>query len=234
MTSPTAQSAILVFDVNETLSDMSPLADRFADLGVDGRLAELWFTTLLRDGFALTSAGASRPFSELAEAGLLAMLADAALDRPLDAAIAYVMDAFGALTVHADVPEGIAALADAGHRLVTLSNGSASVADVLLRGCGLRGRFEACLSVEDAGVWKPARAAYLHAATTCGVEPAQMMMVAVHPWDIDGASRAGLRTAWIDRRGRPYPGYFIAPDLRAGTLAELAERLGDRPDEPPA
>lgn len=60
----TSPSAIVV-DVNETRSDMSPMAQRSADLGADATLAELWFASLLGDGFALTPAGASRPFAEL-------------------------------------------------------------------------------------------------------------------------------------------------------------------------
>jgi len=51
------------------------------------------------------------------------------------------------------------------------------------------------------------------------------MLVAVHPWDIDGAARAGLATAWINRAGDPYPEYFRAPDLRPRSLAELADQL---------
>ncbi|MDQ3095365.1 MAG: hypothetical protein M3Q82_05330 [Actinomycetota bacterium] len=51
------------------------------------------------------------------------------------------------------------------------------------------------------------------------------MLVAVHPWDIDGAARAGLATAWINRAGGPYPEYFRAPDLRPRSLAELADQL---------
>ena len=51
------------------------------------------------------------------------------------------------------------------------------------------------------------------------------MLVAVHPWDIDGAARAGLATAWIDRTGAPYPEYFTAPDLAACSLVELADQL---------
>jgi len=142
------------------------------------------------------------------------------------------MDGFAALGVHPDVPDGIKALAGAGHRMVTLSNGSAAVAERLLGSCRLRDQFEACLSVEDAGVWKPARAAYLYAAAACGVEPAEMLMVAVHPWDIDGAGRAGMRTAWIDRDSGPYPEYFMAPDLRVSALGNLAERLSSRPSGP--
>jgi len=43
---------VVVFDVNETLSDMSPIAERFTDIGAPAHLAKLWFATLLRDGFA--------------------------------------------------------------------------------------------------------------------------------------------------------------------------------------
>jgi 2-haloacid dehalogenase len=49
-----------------------------------------------------------------------------------------------------------------------------------------------------------------------------MVLVAVHPWDIDGAARAGMRTAWLDRDGRPYPSYASGPTHRVRSLEELA------------
>jgi 2-haloacid dehalogenase len=57
------------------------------------------------------------------------------------------------------------------------------------------------------------------------VDPADAMLVAVHPWDIDGASRAGLSTAWINRSGGPYPAHFAASDLTAPSLTALAGQL---------
>ena len=57
--------SVIVFDVNETLSDMSPLADIFAETGAPASLAKLWFATLLRDGFALTAAGDNSAFAEI-------------------------------------------------------------------------------------------------------------------------------------------------------------------------
>src|ERR1044072_8096996 len=48
---------VLIFDVNETLSDMAPMAGRFRDVGVPGEEATSWFAALLRDGFAPTAAG---------------------------------------------------------------------------------------------------------------------------------------------------------------------------------
>jgi 2-haloacid dehalogenase len=52
-----------VFDVNETLSDMAPLAGRFADVGAPELLAKVWFASLLRDGFALAATGGKEAFS---------------------------------------------------------------------------------------------------------------------------------------------------------------------------
>jgi 2-haloacid dehalogenase len=216
---------VLVFDVNETLSDMAPMAARFAEVGAPGLLARAWFAGVLRDGFALAVAGAAEPFAEIGEDNLRSSLAGLPLTRGLEEAVAHVMAGFGSLEVHPDVPEGIRRLAELDLRLVTLSNGSASVARRLLGRAGLLDHLELMLSVEDAGVWKPAAAAYHHAVQRCGVAPADAMLVAVHPWDTDGARRAGLGSAWVNRDGGTFPGHFGSPDLEATSLVALADRL---------
>ncbi len=218
--------SVIVFDVNETLSDMAPLAGRFEDVGAPGHLAATWFAQVLRDGFALTSVGASEPFARIASACLRSTFAGVDLDRDADDAIAHVMDGFTNLSVHPDVPDGIRTLHNLGIRLVTLSNGSASVAEGLLDRAGLRDQVELVLSVEDAGLWKPAPQSYTYALDRCGVTATTAMLVAVHPWDVDGAARAGLSTTWIDRNTAPYPEHFSAPTLTANGLVALAAQLG--------
>jgi 2-haloacid dehalogenase len=217
---------LLIFDVNETLSDMAPIAERFETVGAPGHLARTWFAALLRDGFALTVARENPSFAQLAAEGLRAVLEDGIpLNRPVEEAVEYVMAGFAGLAVHPDVPGGVRALADLGIRMVTLSNGSASIAQRLLVDAGLDHAFESFLSVEQAGIWKPAPGAYTYALTTCRVDPMDAMLVAVHPWDTDGASRAGLAAAWINRSGGRYPQYFRRPDLEAASLLHLADQL---------
>ena len=143
----------------------------------------------------------------------------------IDAAVDQLMAAFASLPAHSDVVEGIGALAATGVRLVTLSNGSAAIAQGLLQRSGIGHHFERLLSVQDAPAWKPAESAYQYALNVCDVEATDAMLVAVHPWDIDGAARAGLATAWLNRSGRPYPEYFSAPDLRARSLTGLVDQL---------
>ena len=217
--------AVIVFDVNETLSNMSPMAGRFVDVGAPAHLAATWFAALLRDGFALTAAGSTAPFAQLGIGILRATLDGLPLNRTTDEAIEHIMGGFDELTVHDDVQDGIPALAALDTRLVTLSNGAVSVAQRLFQRAGIGQHFERLLSVEDAGIWKPALGAYVYAAQQCGVEPVDMMLVAVHPWDIDGAHRAGLGTAWINRTGAPYPGYFAPPTIQATSVLHLAHLL---------
>lgn len=217
--------SVIVFDVNETLSDMAPMASRFTEVGAPGPLAAVWFASLLRDGFALAAAGGSEPFARLARGALETVLAGVSLNRPAAEATGHILAGFGDLSVHPDVPGGVRLLREGGLRLVTLSNGSAGVADRLLTKAGIRGEFECLLSVEDAPAWKPAPAAYAYAARSCSVPAGEMLLVAVHPWDIHGARRAGMRAGWIARRPAPYPGYFAAPDLQAPGLTALAAQI---------
>ncbi|GGH90917.1 haloacid dehalogenase type II [Arthrobacter liuii] len=223
-----SEPLVIVFDVNETLSDMGPLGEAFVQVGAPRELAKLWFATLLRDGFALTASGGKESFAAIGADALRTVLAAEGISGSLDTAVERVMAAMQNLSLHPDVPDGIRALAAAGHRLVTLTNGAAANTDRLLAAGGIRGNFELLLSVEDAPAWKPAKAAYEYAATSSGGDPSGMLLVAVHPWDIHGAAKAGLRTAWINRTGARYPSYFQSPDVTISALPELPAVLAAR------
>lgn len=217
--------SVIVFDVNETLSDMSPMGERFAEAGAPAELAKIWFATLLRDGFALTAAGDKGTFADIGAEALRGLLASAGIDTDPEMAVKHVMAGLAGLGLHPDVQVGVRELRSAGYRLVTLTNGSVRVAEKLFGPAGIRDQFERLLSVEDAPAWKPAPAAYDYAATVCGVASEQMLLVAVHPWDIHGAAHAGLSTAWINRTGARYPNYFASPDYTVASLEELPAAL---------
>ncbi len=106
--------SVIVFDVNETLSDMSPMGARFSEAGAPAELAKLWFATLLRDGFALTASGENVSFARIGAEALRGMLSRVELNRDLDAAVEHIMEGMAGLGLHPDVPEGIRALSAAG------------------------------------------------------------------------------------------------------------------------
>ena len=217
---------MLLFDVNETLSDLQPLRRRFEEVGAPGDLLEAWFASTLRDGFALTAAGAYADFRTVALGVLIGRLEQIeTLRREPGEAADHIVSGFGELDVHPDVEEGVLKLAEAGVRMATLTNGSAEVAEKLLARAGLADLVERRLSVDAIERWKPAREPYLYAARELGVAPEHCMLIAVHPWDIDGAKRAGLQAGWLNRRNAAYPDFFKAPDATGDTLGALADTL---------
>ncbi|HYY32648.1 MAG TPA: haloacid dehalogenase type II [Gaiellaceae bacterium] len=217
---------LVLFDVNETLSDLQPLRRRFEEVGAPGDLLEAWFASTLRDGFALTAAGAYADFRTVALAVLRGRLDQIETLRcdPGEAA-EQIVSGVGELDIHPDVEDGVRKLAHARVRMATLTNGSAEVAEKLLERAGLADLVERRLSVDSVKRWKPAPEPYLYAARDLGVPPDQCVLVAAHPWDVDGAKRAGLRGAWLNRKRSHYPDFFERPDASGETLGGLADLL---------
>jgi 2-haloacid dehalogenase len=221
-----SRPTLVLFDVNETLSDLEPLRGRFEQVGAHPHLLEVWFASTLRDGFALTAAGAYADFRAVALGVLRGLLAHVeTLQREPDDAAEHILAGFAELDVHPDVAGAMRRLAEADVRMATLTNGAADIAGKLLERAGLADLVERRISVDEVRRWKPAPEPYLHAARDLGVEPGRCTLVAVHPWDVDGAKRAGLQAAWLNRRNTPYPEFFAAPDFTGETLITLAEVL---------
>ncbi|RCS28836.1 HAD family hydrolase [Rhodanobacter denitrificans] len=106
--------------------------------------------------------------------------------------------------------------------LASLTNGNAD-----LQRIGIHAHFAHHVCARDSGVAKPDPRIFLVAAERLGVAPEQILHVGDDPaMDIAGARDAGLRTAWINRDGRPWPDELGPPpqlDLR--NLTELADWL---------
>jgi 2-haloacid dehalogenase len=215
---------VLVLDVNETLTDLEPLRDGFEAVGLPRHSLEAWFAATLRDGLALTAAGAYANFGELAAELLEAQLAAASIE-PTAETVQKVLSGFTRLPLHPDVAPGLQKIRDAGIRIVSLTNGRAEMSENVFRDGGILSLLEHRLDVATPQRWKPHVDAYRYVAEVCAVPADRMMLAAVHPWDIDGARRAGLQTAYIDRRNTPYPKSFLAADLVAPDFEGLAEAL---------
>ena len=129
-------------------------------------------------------------------------------------------------------PDSVAGL----HRLksryviATLSNGNVALLTNMAKNAGLP--WDAVLSAELAGQYKPDPEVYLKAADLLGLAPEQVMMVAAHPGDLRAAARQGMRTGYVSRpleRGpdRPYtPDTSGDFDVTATDFLDLARQLG--------
>ena len=81
------------------------------------------------------------------------------------------------------------------------------------------------ISVAEANSFKPHVATYTKAAELLALKPDQILFVANHAFDCIGAKSAGMRTAFIDRRRRPFGETPHQPDLLVPTMKDLAEAI---------
>jgi putative hydrolase of the HAD superfamily len=105
--------------------------------------------------------------------------------------------------------------------LVAVTNGNADLQTI-----GIRHLFHDVVTAASAGAAKPAQQIFDVAVGRTGVSAAEVLHVGDHPEsDIDGARRAGLSTAWINRNGEEWPDHLDDPDATVTSMAELWQLL---------
>jgi 2-haloacid dehalogenase len=156
----------------------------------------------------------------LAEHGLAGSFDEAARER--------LVHAWHRLPAWDDAVEGLTRLRRR-YIVTALSNGGFALLTNLVKAAGLP--FDCILSAELARAYKPAPGPYLTAAALLDVDPAEILMVAAHKWDLDGARNAGLRTAFVSRplekgpHGTPDRAADVTSDLAATSFPDLAGTL---------
>ena len=117
-------------------------------------------------------------------------------------------------------------LVRAGKRCAILSNGSPEMLEGAVDFADIGDLLDRVLSVEDVGVFKPARAVYDMVGAAFDVEPADVLFVSSNGWDIAGAAHYGFRTAWVNRAGDPVDRLFAGPAEVLGDLTGVPELAG--------
>lgn len=213
----------VIFDVNETLLDLSALDPLFVTWFGDAAARRDWFAQTLH--FALTLA-ATREYRDFADVGraACATLADRrGVTVPADAS-EQLRRALRRLPPHADVVPALHHLRAAGVLIAALSNNPLAMLREQLTNAGLAHLFDDIMSVEQAGALKPAPEVYRLARRHLGPEARTVWMVAAHGWDIAGAMRAGLRGAFVARPGQ-LPDPFAPPEIIGADLVEVAHAV---------
>jgi 2-haloacid dehalogenase len=102
-----------------------------------------------------------------------------------------------------------------------LSNGDPDMLEAAKKYHGIP--FDRIISVAAAKSFKPHVATYTKAAEIAQVRMAEVLFVANHAFDCIGAKSAGMRTAFIDRRRRPFGATPHQPDILVSSMKELAD-----------
>jgi 2-haloacid dehalogenase len=159
------------------------------------------------------------PYREIGHRSVALVLERAGIDYTMDEVRSLVAQ-IETLRPFPEVRDALARLR-ARYQLAVLSNGDPDMLENAKPHHGIA--FDQVISVAVANAFKPHVATYVKAAEIMGVPMDQVLFVANPAFDCIGAKSAGMRTAFIDRRRRPFGITPHQPDLLVSTMRELAD-----------
>ncbi len=215
---------LVVFDVNETLLDLTTMEPTFERIFHDKGAMRFWFTNLIMYSAALTVAGCYVPFTDIGSA-VMKMLADTRGIRIEDADKEELVEKFSTMSPHPEVPAALRKLRDAGFRLFTLTDNLLEVQTRQLEHAEIAAFFERRFSADGVKHHKPSPQAYAYVERELGVEPSQLCLIACHTWDTLGAVAAGWEPALIKRTGNDLLGVGPQPQIVGPNLNDIADQL---------
>jgi 2-haloacid dehalogenase len=210
-----------VFDAYGTLFDVGDVAVEVMEkAGVDGKaFCDLWRSRQIEYSWVRAITGHHVDFWQVTRDALDYTLESFGLsDSTLGSS---VMDRYLILPIFADVIPALEQLRAGGLRPAVLSNGTAHMLSAILGHAGVAEHFEALLSVDEVGVFKPHPRVYALAPERLSLPVEQICYVSSNGWDAWSAKTFGFRVVWCNRRARPRERLPSAPDGEVADLRNL-------------
>jgi 2-haloacid dehalogenase len=213
----------ILFDVYETILDLSDVQQRVNSFLNSSKGFKLWFGLFMQYCFVCNSTNQYQPFVDIAKATmtLTANMLGVQLTENKQEEILWLLKH---LPLKSDVQESLSLLSDEGFELAALTNSPMSTVAERMQPTGLISYFQFVMSAEELKKYKPAVEVFEKAVQKSGFLANQVLMVSSHGWDLIGAHSAGLQTAYI---GKPKLFYSLAPtpNYNALNVLDLATQL---------
>lgn len=210
-----------VFDAYGTLFDFASAARGCRDLLGErfDRLTLLWRDKQLQYTWLRAAQGRHADFWQVTGDALDFALATLAIDQP--SLRDRLMTLYLTLDTFPEVPDVLRRLKAVGLKTAILSNGSPAMLASAVRNARLDGLFDAVLSVEEVGVYKPNPRVYQLAVDRLAVPASRISFQSSNAWDAHAASAFGMKVVWCNRYGQRRELLPGNPDHEIKSLAEM-------------
>jgi 2-haloacid dehalogenase len=223
---------LCVFDAYGTLFDVSAAAraaaaepGRAALAERWPRLAEAWRLKQLQYSWLRAVTGAHTDFWQVTEDGLDWALEATGLDGDAELR-ARLLALYRELEAYPEVPGMLARLKARGLGTAILSNGAPGMLAAAVQSAGIGDRLDAVLSVEEVGIFKPARAVYDLVGARFGTAPDEVLFVSANGWDAAAAAGYGFDTVWVNRAADPLDRLPWRPGTVLADLTDIPRLAG--------
>jgi 2-haloacid dehalogenase len=215
---------IILFDINETVLDLSILKPKFKAVFGDESVLATWFSMLLHSSTVCIMTNVKTDFATLAGTMLEAIAARMGLTLSKTASD-DILSGFESLPPHNDIKHALSTLKAAGFSTVAFSNSSLNLISNQITNAGLMEYFDDIISVEKTGSFKPDPIVYQYAAKQLNQPLNKLRLVATHDWDTHGALSVGMRAAYINRASAIYHPLYHQPDITASTMEGIVTKI---------
>ncbi len=215
---------ICLFDVNETLLDLSALDPEFEKVFGNAAVRKEWFGQFIQSAFVSVITDSYQPFGVIGSAAFDMIAKRHGLtiaEEDKKALLSTIVK----LPPHPEVAENLARLKQNGHTLAAFTNSTVEVAQKQLENAGIAQYFDKVLSADMVKRLKPAKEAYEMAAQSFNVETKDTRLIAAHAWDIAGALKAGCSAAFIARPGMVLDPLYEQPEIVGKDLREVVDAI---------
>lgn len=217
-----------IFDAYGTLFDVAAAARQAAEepgrevLGdLWPQIAADWRAKQLEYSWLRAVTGDYVPFWEVTKDGLDWAMERAGLDDP--ELRERLLALYWELPAYPEVPLMLGQLKAAGKSCAILSNGNRDMLEGAVDSAKLGEFLDAVLSVEEVGIFKPARVVYDMVGAHYGCGPEEVLFVSSNGWDAAGAASYGFRTVWVNRAGLPMDRLMAKPAHVLSDLTTIPE-----------
>lgn len=208
-----------VFDAYGTLFDVGSVARGAQDaLGERWQaLSDLWRTKQLQYTWLRGLGGHHADFWQVTGDALDYAMASLRIE---DTGLrARLMNLYLSISAYPEVPAMLAALKARGTKLAILSNGTPAMLAAAAANAGIAEYFDAVLSVEEVGVYKPHPSVYALATLRLNIPKPNICFLSSNSWDAWSAKAFGYRVLWCNRFGQAPERIPSPPD---GEMADLS------------
>jgi 2-haloacid dehalogenase len=214
-----------VFDAYGTLFDVhAPVARVAARIGPNAEaLSRLWRSKQLEYTWLRSLMRAHADFWQVTGEALDYAFAAHAIDD--DGLKSELMELYLRLDAYPDAVEALQQLKAGGYATAILSNGSPAMLEAAVASAGLAAHLDHVISVEEAGIFKPAPRVYELAVYHTGVAAEAICFVSANTWDAQAAAHFGFQVARIDRFGLKDERIPGMPNALIKSLTELPAAL---------
>ena len=215
---------LVIFDVNQTMFSLKEIENSFKIYGLSRRFVDQWFLSVLKEGFSYTVSGKFIDFKTIGQNELQKIF----LQKNIickRTSINRILNSFSHLKIHNDVKKSLKLLKKNNLKIITLTNGSKSNTQILLKNNKIENFIDRCFSIDQFKKWKPHKIVYLSTCELMNIDPKNTLMIAAHGWDINGAKLAGLKTAYITRYEKKLSNFYLKPDYVGKDSFEIANKL---------